>query len=1272
MKRLRLALLALFIVCISEFVQGASFTGADIRYRHIGGQAYEITLVRYRDCRSTPSSGLPIYVYNDSFQISINPTRVKIEEVRSAYCPQNCSPSNTTAGMGTEAHTYLDTVDFSSGVFTRFGTSAHPRVWFALSSCCRSGGLQGPTTAYHVEAMLDLQYARGNNAPLVFSDFANPVEPYLYAAQTFSYSFRLAAQGPSDSLDYRLVKMKDGPNSTIYGYDPYKAITYYCPNPNSQNCAANTTVNPVSGFSFNTANGNLMTTPRPFQNGTLVCQVNLYRPQGDSMVVAGYVKRDIQFVVLNNFNNTLPYILKNRDYNIKAREKFCVDIPVRDDSASAQSKADTVELELLKGPAYGSLKLLDSFSREKTMRYCWNPSDSDYLSGKQAEVFFRAREKSCMYQKTYAISNTITFRVVAPDSLASIRVKTFEDRNGNGKRDAGEPYIQTPFYTQQKGVYQLRSTDSSGTILYKPFYGQIRFGLPDKTTFYATGKDTLLQTAFDSSYTIELGFKFRSGISGTLFEDLNGNCVLDAGEKPLAGEKLLLKQAARAGFSDQNGKYILHAGAGTDTLILASGSAYFPNCQAWYAVNLSADSLQSGFHFPLRKRSSFKDLSVSMPPVQHLRNNQSVQTQIRVQNHGFKTEKSVQVKLLPARPLLNLSSSKTIFRQADTLIWVVDSIKSGGSVLIDFQHKLSSDSFKAGDQICYRLFLNNDSMPANNFFSACHMVLDSVPAFALKTALNPEPLTELDRLLTYTLSFRSPSEIIYRAIMRDTLDAAYFDLTSLIITDNPKQLRVQMLDNVLFAEHDGWLNPGEQLNLTYTIAPKSRFSKSGVLRNTVAWRKNADMDLDYGSVSNRISSAIQFGLLADSAYCPGETVLLPVQALYRPENGNRFKVYLSDAAGDFASATLLLDTQSKAPFNSLQMHLPRTLLPGNGYKLKVSGSLPFCNSFDEAFTQTITIHPLPVAILNSNLNKGRICTGDTLILQAGGGSQYRFYYGGYELGAFSSTGTYRFVPQSAHKVAAEVKDSNGCTDKTADLAYALSPLPLISAVAVPAEVCSGGRFVLRLNQQLKFDVYQNAQLWLQGADSGDVQSNALFSNALIRVFGTDSSGCRGSKDLSVSVNALPLKPVIYHNQKVLSSSYTSGNQWFADTVAIDSAKGRNFYPPLNGTYRVAHTDLKGCVAMSEPYQFRYYALNASRTVSPVSLFPNPAADHVYAVHALRGNVQMRIIGSDGRELGFYTLLPGKSSIDLRALPAGVFLVLMESEGLVYRSMLVKQ
>lgn len=1265
--KLKLLTVLLFTLFLNQKIFANHENGGEIRYRQLDSLKFEITMVKYSDCTGIGVVATDITIYNDSFSIIIKPTKISVNVVISPYCKSTCG-TFTQYGNLYKAYLFKDTVDFNIGNFKLFGTKNYQEVFFSNTGNYRST-YQFANGAFFVESMLNLYYIKSENEKIEFNDFYNPPEFHFYCGHSINYSFRLRPNAYNDIYNYALVKVKSDRN-TFYNHDPYKPFYYYCDNTNTLNCKSNTKVNPVRGLGFNTTNGNFFATPlNCIEDGTMVCQVSTSRKFGDSIIMVGYIKRDIQFIITPNKNISIPYIPKNMDYSIKARQKFCVDIPVIDDTTQMQGPSDSLEIEVINYPKYGKLTIIDSLANYKVLRYCWNPSDSDYLNKNSSEIFFRVREKSCTPFKSYSISNTINFSVIAPDSFTNITVKTYEDINKNGKKDMNESFKPAPFFMQQNAAYNILQTDSNGNCNLKLIYSKFQFGIPNKLEYIPSSKDTFINSKFDSTYTVELGFNYRQGIKGRVYEDFNKNCIFDKLDKPIAGYEIQVIGENRKVFTDANGYYFIHASVGNYTIEPLQKKEYKTTCNNSYSVIITADSIKNGYDFAAQKNTAFKDLSVLLKPDVHIRNNWIINNEILVQNLGLKTEKNVQVKLITSVPLIGLFSNRTIYKIADTSVWVIDSIPKGNSRTINFSHILYKDSFSNGDKLCYKLFLDTDSVLSNNYYSTCETIYDTVPKPQFKTSKNPDFISETYPELNYELAFQDSFNTRTRILILDSLDASIFDINSFRITYNPNNYSVNLLDHVIFAELSGNISPSKTYTFSYSIRLKDGINREFDIVNKAYRTADNTKKFVMAEVSNRTRSFIGLNIL-DTIVCRGNTIQIAVNTQDKVQNGNRFKVYLSDSTGDFTSKTLILDTAVKTRNSILTCKLPLSVAAGKSYKISISSSRPETNSFTSESEQTIEILPLPIPVLNSNLKDGKLCAKDTLKLIASGGVLYQFYYSNFPATIYSSKSTLNFMPQNKSSVAVAVKDANGCINKTENSNISIVPLPIITLIATPNAICAGKTVVLKSTGSINTKLYVDTSFWKQINSDEDIISNPLFKTSTFKVTGNDSFGCTNETKTIVTVYPLPAKPGIYQNQKALYSAFNTGNQWYSETGKIDSAKNKYFYPPANGIYRLEYTDNNGCTAISDPYPFIYYSILSNTFENGILFYPNPGNGIVrYECH-FQTTFTIEIYSADGKKVHTSTIDNTSGTLDLQHLPSGTYSVKTISSGVESRQILV--
>jgi hypothetical protein len=140
-------------------------------------------------------------------------------------------------------------------------------------------------------------------------------------------------------------------------------------------------------------------------------------------------------------------------------------------------------------------------------------------------------------------------------------------------------------------------------------------------------------------------------------------------------------------------------------------------------------------------------------------------------------------------------------------------------------------------------------------------------------------------------------------------------------------------------------------------------------------------------------------------------------------------------------------------------------------------------------------------------------------------------------------------------------------------------------------------------------------------------------------------------------------PTITQNGNLLTSSYTTGNQWRLNGSDISGATAQQHTAVESGLYRVVNTDDVGCVGLSSE---RNVIVTAINNVDPARigllLAPNPNAG--------RFNVRFRVSGRENLDIAVLTMTGQQvykktydrfsgefnDQIELKDTPSGVYML----------------
>ena len=1257
MKRL----LPLFILFVLGFqpLSAVSPIGGEVYYRHLKNLEYEVTIMAYRDCRATPMGMMDLYITNDSFYVSTKTTRVKIEDITS-YCPTKiCNPSNSTgSGQGVEVHYYLDTIDFNTGVFKKFISKNYCTVNFSLYTCCRNGSILTLISgSLYVDAMLNLCAAI--KSPITTPRIINKPQFMLSCNQTYSESYLAVGQLAGDSLGYELVKAQEWYKNDCSYYGTYTEqipLVPYCTPVGSVNCVPNLTNLPVRGMNFNPKNGNFIVTPTNCAEVAVIAvQVNLYRKDSGKYKRIGYVKRDMMHVTYKSTINK-PSLLTYRDYQIKARENTCIDIKIKDDT-TAKNK-DTVKVVIKKFPKYGQLSLLDSNAREKTLHYCWNVTDANYLDKLEDNLTLYAYDKACTSGQ--AIATTINFKAVAPDSITTINVKTFYDINKNGKRETGEPYRSAPILFNRNGTLSLFNTDANGSLVQKPLYGSFKIEHRRNQFTYSTNTIAVFKGLFDSIYTLELGFNYTQGIKGRVFEDVNNNCTYEQGtDLLLSGVKINAVNENAAAFTDGRGEFLFNSKIGNYKLVIDPQMAYKTSCFSSVAVLIQKDSQSRIYDFPVRKRTNFKDLKIGLKPVAHIRNNASFAQELTVENVGNTNVSRFYIALLPSKKLQQFSSvaSHTIYN--DTIFWLIDSMPKGSKKTIAFNHTITKANYTAGEMLNYKAWaFVADSVMANNFYVLNEIIRDSGCCNASeKRSYAPRRYYPVQKTITYNLNFY-PSILSKMAFLTDTIDDNRFDLQTLQLLGSPLSQTVYLNKNVLYIDYQSnTFIPST--NYTYSIALKNDITDSFNVTNTAYASFDNSPSQKSNTTINTILSPIVYPSLSLPEICEDARFNLAFNTNYTPEKNNRFKIYLSDSIGQFSQPSLLLDTLSNGTNNNFSVHSPNVYL-SHTYQLKVVGTNPATEAFANISLPSITIHPKPRVLFTTNLKSGSLCYGDTIKIQASGANEYWFYNYRNPGGTFSKANSYSERLFNTANYEITFKSDKGCTAISKVISTGINSLPKVKLSTTTTDLCVGDALELKFSGASTYDLYLDGiNLLATGLNSSPTLQTPPVNPHYYTMVGTDLNGCKDSSNkVKVTTHPLPSQPTVTRINRALKSNYTFGNEWLLNGFNIDSAKAQYFYPPFDAKFSVRHTDTNGCQSTSPEYNVNYTNLATLNKNTFITVYPNPAQNQL-TIETLTGmNYNYRLYDSYGK-LTIENKGQNTTSIDIARLSSGNYVLCVE-------------
>lgn len=192
---------------------------------------------------------------------------------------------------------------------------------------------------------------------------------------------------------------------------------------------------------------------------------------------------------------------------------------------------------------------------------------------------------------------------------------------------------------------------------------------------------------------------------------------------------------------------------------------------------------------------------------------------------------------------------------------------------------------------------------------------------------------------------------------------------------------------------------------------------------------------------------------------------------------------------------------------------------------------------------------------------------------------------------------------------------------------------------------------------------QPANLTAAGAanyvwSNGAVGSNIAVTPSVASVYTCTGSigACASTQTVMVYVDATT-SPTITQTGLVLTSSASSGNQWYLNGSPIPGETAQSYTVTQNGYYSVWVTSALGCQSSSSTKQVTITGLENYALVNGISISPNPAKDVLYVNSNVKEQkkISYTIYSMKGQLIkSGEILLNNRESISLSDISSGVY------------------
>jgi photosystem II stability/assembly factor-like uncharacterized protein len=132
-------------------------------------------------------------------------------------------------------------------------------------------------------------------------------------------------------------------------------------------------------------------------------------------------------------------------------------------------------------------------------------------------------------------------------------------------------------------------------------------------------------------------------------------------------------------------------------------------------------------------------------------------------------------------------------------------------------------------------------------------------------------------------------------------------------------------------------------------------------------------------------------------------------------------------------------------------------------------------------------------------------------------------------------------------------------------------------------------------------------------------------------------------------------PMITANGNILSSSATSGNQWFLNGAAITGATNQQYTATTPGVYTVQATS-NGCLTMSAAYNYMVTGVIDLIFNNEIIVFPNPVRNILTIKNPATRKLEINLSDLQGRLLKRSRFSVQQYDLSLKSIPSGVYLL----------------
>jgi hypothetical protein len=314
-------------------------------------------------------------------------------------------------------------------------------------------------------------------------------------------------------------------------------------------------------------------------------------------------------------------------------------------------------------------------------------------------------------------------------------------------------------------------------------------------------------------------------------------------------------------------------------------------------------------------------------------------------------------------------------------------------------------------------------------------------------------------------------------------------------------------------------------------------------------------------------------------------------------------------------------------------------------------------------TGTITVTALPRPTITATTNSNSICSGNSVIMTAGGGNTYTWLPG------LLTGATVTDAPQSSVTYTVTGMGSNGCNN-TATLAITVNASPVVAATTSQTSICGSDSVTFTASGATIY-------MWMPGNISNSSFTQLQAATTTYTLTGTAANGCTDSANVTVTVNTLPAVTASISNDTLcLNSAAAALSGSPAGGTFIGNGVNGNLFAAAAaqaGVHPVVYTytDLNGCTNADTFMVYVDVCTDVNNSVlNTLVVYPNPFSE---AIQVNSNETISRIVLRDVQGKIIFTDAPLSNTYSLNtiSLPAGMYVIEINTYSGSSRKQLIK-